>query len=371
LEIKVDPFQPPHYSNSPPWQDMGAACPRPPSNCLSWYASQTESDGPRTSDLSPVSGYFDWSHSSNNTSPIQYDESVLQPSPGAAPHTSRMIQPERQSPFITNYPVLRRPSHQDAPSTLSSQDCQSLIADYPEPGRLVVTAEQDVNTVLPSPTSPSPKHETWSEPSARDVAEHEDSATSRSGKRWKAAHRAVERRYRSNLNLKIIKLGQCLPTLRDQAVALEDLENGEDCRPAPKAKLQKGHVLSKAVDYIQSLQQHVSELEAENRQLEGRVQALHMLVEEGCQPSPELSECRPSPEVPRGSFEQTSPGRRPKQRFSTATTDVTVETEPSLPEEQIRMSSSQNEFSFVSENPSLALKRPRVTRGGVARMLST
>ena len=372
LETKVDPFQPPHYSNNPPWQAMGAACSRSSTNCLSWYASQTESDGPQTSDLSPVSGYFDWSHSSNNTSPIQYDELVYQPSPRAAHQTSRIVQPDGQSSFVTDYSDLRRPSYYDTQRTLRCQDHQNSGADLPEPERALLDDEKDATTVQPSSISTLSEDKNWSEPMAKDVAEHEDCASSRSGKRWKAAHRAVERRYRSNLNLKIIKLGQCVPAIRDQAVALEDLENGEDDRPAPRAKLQKGHVLSKAVDYIQFLQRRVSELEAENKHLEGRFQALHMVEEEGDEISLGTSDRRRSPEIARRHSEQLfnlSASRRTNS-LSTGLTDATNDTGSSLLETQNRLSLPQNEFSFVSENPSLTSKRPRVPRGEVVRMLS-
>ena len=355
-QAKVDPFQPPHYSNNQPWLGI-ANCSDSASNRLSWYASHSESDGPRTSDLSPVSGYFDWSHSSNNTSPAQCDESMSQPSPNAASHPSAIAAPDTQLQFITAYPNLRRPSFADVSSTLNCQRQQNLFADYPEPERVVTSTEQDATTVLTSPKSPSLKHETWSQLNTKDVAEHEGSATSRSGKRWKAAHRAVERRYRSNLNLKIIKLGQCIPATREQAIAVEDLENGEDCRATAKAKLQKGHVLSQAVDYIQSLKQHVSELEVANRLLESRVQALHMLAEKVSKELPEIPDCQPPPEVR---------GLHYEEQMSSASADVAAEAEYFLPESRSQ-ASPHTGFSFVSENPSLTQKRPKLIRGGVAR----
>lgn len=282
------------------------------------------------------------------------------------------MQLDGESPLIADYSGLRRPSYQDMQSPLTCQDQQNLGADYPEPDRLLVDSEQEANTMLPSPIAPSRKNENWSEPNPEDVAEYDDCGSSRNGKRWKAAHRAVERRYRSNLNLKIIKLGQCIPTIRDQAIALEDLENGEDCRLAPKAKLQKGYVLSKAVEYIQSLQQRASELEAENKQLEGRFRALHMVEEEGDETSPGMSDGRPSPGIARRHSEQTPnlSVSRPRVKLGVEVTSATNGTEIPLSGTQNYFLPPQSEFSFVSEHPSLALKQPRVTRREIARMLS-
>jgi Helix-loop-helix DNA-binding domain len=319
---------------------MGLSCPGPSSTCLPWYASPTESDGPCTSDLSPASGYFDWNHSSNNTSPIHYEEAVPQSRPGGAPHPSSIQLPHKQSPLIANNPNFRRSSYQGIPSTLSCQSHQSLPANYPAE-RLAIPGEHDASGILLSPQSPLPKDEEPSEMIANDVPEHEDPANSRSGKRWKAAHRAVERRYRSNLNLKIIKLGQCIPAIRNQVIAIEDVENAEDCGTTPKTKLQKGHVLSKAVDYIQSLQQNVSELEAQKRQLESRVEALSMT------------------------------GRsRPENGSTTGLRNGAFLSDSTPLEGQPQMPPAQNGFSFVSENTSFAMKRPRIPRNGIGRIPS-
>jgi len=346
---------------------VGPSCSESASNYLPWYASPTDSDGARTSDLSPVSGYFDWGHSSNNTSPFQNDRVFGPSNPGAAYHPSRITPTGNQSPFTMSYSNVRPPSCQNAPSTTTCQHRQSFIADYPAPKRIAVPTVQVASTVLTNPIAPSPKPDILSESNGREIAENEHSANSRSGKRWKAAHRAVERRYRSNLNLKIIKLGQCIPAIRSHVVGIDDLEDAEDCPSTPKAKLQKGHVLSKAVDYIQSLQQLVSELKADKRQLENRVESLHMLVEEDYQAPSEMTQCSHVREVPMRLAERQIPlGSRSIKGSSVALKKEVGTQIPSL-EGQNSLSPTQNGFSFVSENPSLTSKRPRHAKGAVSR----
>lgn len=368
-EPKVDPFQAPQYSNNAPWPGVGSSCSDTAPSYLPWYTSPTSSDEPRTSDLSPVSGYFDWSHSSNNTSPTQYDDIVGQPSPGATHHPVRIARPENQSIFVTGYPNARRSSWQNAPATSHCQQRQSVVADYSEPDNITVPTEHGTSTTLMSPISHSSKADSSSERNAREMVADGDSANLRSGKRWKAAHRAVERRYRSNLNLKIIKLGQCIPEIRGQVIGIDDLENVEDCRTTSKAKLQKGHVLSKAVDYIQSLQQLVSELEVEKRQLENRVESLHMMVDGDHQAPSEMNQRSNAPEASRHLLEpQISSRGRPKKDLSIPLKQVEPQTSSS--EASNPLSPFQNGFSFVSENPSLTSKRPRVARGGVPRLSS-
>lgn len=350
---------------------MGASCPESAANCLPWYASPTESDGPRTSDLSPVSGYFDWSHSSSNTSPMQYDEAVCQSGPGAVHRPIRIARPDIQSPFISSYPQDRRSSCQDAPSISTCQQSLSAVANYPGSESMGLHPEQDTRTVATTQASPPCKVDPLSEPNAGEIAENEDSANSRSGKRWKAAHRAVERRYRSNLNLKIIKLGQCIPAIRNQVVGIDDLDNTEDCRTTPKSKLQKGHVLSKAVDYIQSLQQLVSDLEAEKRQLENRVESLNMMVEEDYQAPAEMPQCSLAPEIPRRGSEphMLLESRSKKGRNMTLKTEA--ETENVSAKAQHPLSPRQSGFSFVSENPSFTSQRPKLVKSGFSRHSSS
>jgi Helix-loop-helix DNA-binding domain len=305
---------------------------------------------------------------------MQYEQ---QSSPGTVLHSDQTIGPGRRPSFIANYPDLRPPSCHIASNALSCQHHNPLNTTFPGPETLTVPTKQNPGALLPGLVSPSPKHEPSSTSVAKEVAENADSATSRSGKRWKAAHRAVERRYRSNLNLKIAKLGQCIPAMRNQETATEHSVNGKDSRAAPKAKLQKGHVLSKALDYIQSLKQHVSELEAEKNQLQSRVQALNVLVEEEIKYHQENPACGKAPGVPRRFSEpQSRRESRAKKGSSSTMEDETLEALESESESDSsfearnRSSHAHNEICAVSEDPSPASKRPRPTRtkGGIARI---
>lgn len=369
-KVKLDSYHQPHYTTNGTWLDMGTSCPEPASNCLAWYASPTESDGPRTSDISPVSGYFEWSQSSSNTSPVQYDEAICPTGPGPIRPPIRIAGPDMQSPYISGFPHDRRSSCHEAPSISTCQQSLSVAPNFPGPDSFHLHLEQGTDTVVTKHASPSCKADPSSESNAGETAENEDSATSRSGKRWKAAHRAVERRYRSNLNLKIIKLGQCIPAVRNQVVGIDDLDKAEDCRATAKSKLQKGHVLSKAVDYIQSLQQHVSELEAEKRRLENRVESLNMIIEEDYQAAAEMPQRRAVPEMSRrGSEPQIPLGCRSKnERHVVLKTEA--ETDLLSLKGQNPFSPHQNGFSFVSENPSFSSKRPRVVKSGFSRQSS-
>jgi Helix-loop-helix DNA-binding domain len=371
MKVKVDSYHQAHYTTNGTWLDVGTSCPEPASSCLAWYASPTESDGPRTSDLSPVSGYFDWSQSSSNTSPVQYEEGICQTGPGPVHPPIQIAGPDMQSPYISSFPHDRRPSCHEAPSIPTCQQSLSVAANYPASDSLHLHPEQGASTLVTNHASPPGKADPLSQSNAGEIAENEDSAMSRSGKRWKAAHRAVERRYRSNLNLKIIKLGQCIPAIRNQVVGIDDLDKAEDCRATAKSKLQKGHVLSKAVDYIQSLQRHVSELEAEKRHLENRVESLNMMVEEDYQAAADMPQRRAVQETPmRGSESQIPLGSKSKKEKNMA---VKTETEPDLfsSKGQHPPSPHQNGFSFVSENPSFHSKRSRVVKSGISRQSSS
>lgn len=334
---------------------------------MPWYASTTESDGPRTSDLSPSSGYFDWDHSSNNTSPIQCDDFGGIPSPQTGRRSSLRVLPEQRSPFNSNCQVFAPPSCQDAHSTSGSQHPNTFVANYLDSQRLFDPAEQHIESATTCRMTSPLKVEQSSETNAMEAVRGEDHGVPRTGKRWKAAHRAVERRYRSNLNLKIIKLGQCIPAIRSQVVGIDESENTEDCRTTQKGKLQKGHVLSNAVDYIQSLQQLVSELEAENRQLENKVEALHVMMDDN-QGATEMGQCDMPAEVLGRSLEsQTLSGNESKNGLK-GVVKTKAGRRVSAADVPTSFSPHRNSFSFVSENPSFASKRPKAAKGSNSRI---
>jgi Helix-loop-helix DNA-binding domain len=298
---------------------------------------------------------------------MQYDDIVSQCSPGALQHPSRLAPPDTQSHFVGNYLNVRRSPVQNAPSTPNFQHRHSFGTSFTDPDEIAVSTRLHDEVVLPNRIPTSPRIDRLSESNVAEIMETEGSANARSGKRWKAAHRAVERRYRSNLNLKIIKLGQCIPAIRHQVVGIDDLENADECRTIPKSKLQKGHVLSKAVDYIQSLQQLVSDLEAEKRQLENKVESLRMMVGQDCEVPSDMAPFSQKPGMPERPVDPAIPlGSRLKKGSSKAVKSelgTEFEAQPPIPPRP-------NGFSFVAENPSLSLKRPRIARGDISRLSS-
>jgi Helix-loop-helix DNA-binding domain len=339
---------------------------------MGWYTSPTDSDGRRTSEISADSGYFDFCHSSTNTSPVQWDEFAPRSSPDAIPRSNRPSWQGHRASFPNGHPPAKRVSWHDATLATNNQQQHLLSPKHNAPAEVGASGPApDRNTPLPSSLSPSFKHEASPEPNTKEIADHDKAENSRNGKRWKAAHRAVERRYRSNLNQKIIKLGQCIPTIRSQAISVEENETGEGYPTTSKAKLQKGHVLSKAVDYIQSLQQHVSELEAEKRQLESRVEALHLMVKDDFQNQQEATVCRQTQDLSRRFSEpHSSAGNSTQKRLCSSIRNDTVMATSSVPGVQNSIMPIQNGFSFVSENPSNGPKRQRPARG-LATRLST
>lgn len=87
---------------------------------------------------------------------------------------------------------------------------------------------------------------------------------------FKRSHNIVERRYRTNINDKITALRDSVPSLRD----------AKDSRPRsihsdsqPPQKLNKGTVLSTAVEYIRNLEKDNRRLELEISHLRARLRA--------------------------------------------------------------------------------------------------
>ena len=368
---QIESFPPSHTSNTGSWSQISASHQEAPPGCLPWYTSPTESDGPRTSDLSPVSGYFDWRHASNNTSPLQFDDTV--------PHSASNFSHGRAASARTGKPLLLTPDDVTDRQRLSVpganlhpfQHPQAFPQQRPKLEEPLSDTQLSPDGLLPSPISPNTKAEPSPEPSDKDGEENEKSVGPKNGNRWKAAHRAVERRYRSNLNLKIIKLGQCIPDIRHQINAVEDFENIDDSGGALKAKLQKGHVLAKAVDYILSLQQHVTELQAENVQLEGRVQVLNSIVQKEY---PAQGGPVPLSQPSRALTPVEFPGSQRNAETRPVKSPVVIERE--MPRSSESRSDSRkpvpvpkSSYSFVSENPSVASRRSRLAKSRAPKRL--
>ncbi|PHH74002.1 hypothetical protein CDD80_3423 [Ophiocordyceps camponoti-rufipedis] len=99
-----------------------------------------------------------------------------------------------------------------------------------------------------------------------------DSGKPRSADR--IAHNDVERKYRTNLKVKIAELRDAVPALQSLAPGT-DAEGSSGPQGAPKVS--KGTVLTKATEYIQQLEQKNKAIMLEHQQLARRLQAFEAL----------------------------------------------------------------------------------------------
>jgi len=85
----------------------------------------------------------------------------------------------------------------------------------------------------------------------------------------KTSHNVIEKRYRNNLNDKIVELRQSVPALRAMG---RDGEDGEDLEGlAPAHKLNKATIMAKATEYIKHLEKRNQKMEDEMAALKARV----------------------------------------------------------------------------------------------------
>jgi len=87
----------------------------------------------------------------------------------------------------------------------------------------------------------------------------------------RSSHNMIEKKYRTNLNEKII-------LLRDSVPCLKAIVDNQDPDTPASTKLNKGSILSKAAEYIQSLQKRNESLIAETSNLQARVEAFQKLA---------------------------------------------------------------------------------------------
>jgi len=111
-----------------------------------------------------------------------------------------------------------------------------------------------VEDIKPSPTDPTP----FKKPR----------------KAKSSAHNDVEKRYRTNLNIKIAELSASVPSLR-AAASSADISGDEidmESKPGyPARGLKKATILSRATEYIKTLEGERRSLEEENRTLRKRL----------------------------------------------------------------------------------------------------
>ncbi|EQK97553.1 helix-loop-helix DNA-binding domain-containing protein [Ophiocordyceps sinensis CO18] len=89
------------------------------------------------------------------------------------------------------------------------------------------------------------------------------------------AHNDVERKYRTNLKVKIAELRDAVPALQSPVPGTEAAEACPGQQGGPKVS--KGTVLTKATEYIQLLEQRNKAIMLEHQQLARRLQAFETL----------------------------------------------------------------------------------------------
>lgn len=170
----------------------------------------------------------------------------------------------------------------------SSTDWNDIYASVANPNftpNLVASAAEDTNTAsmmnIPSNMSSNSSNESPLESSTHTSPELKDDdykpkamTTSKITKpkgKDKTSHNMIEKKYRTNINSKILALRDAVPSLRIAAgskdVSIADLEG-----LTPASKLNKASVLTKATEYIKHLESKNEILMQQNAQLRSMIE---------------------------------------------------------------------------------------------------
>ena len=102
-----------------------------------------------------------------------------------------------------------------------------------------------------------------------DYMPSEDPKHTRSRKRQRIPHTAVERRYRENLNGHLDKLRQAVPALAARkGPDGKGIEGGQGVKPS------KCEILNGAIEHIGALDKEIVDLKSENQAMRARIEQL-------------------------------------------------------------------------------------------------
>jgi hypothetical protein len=193
------------------------------------------------------------------------------------------FQTQSSRPQLLNIPTLSNPQ-------LFSPN--ALITPPAESANVNSKSNHSGSAVLPNLASnlQSPRKRKLSLPVEAEDDEDEDDESK------KTSHNKIEKRYRYNINSKILELKQCVPSLRaiDNPTGDEDLEG-----LAPAHKTNKATVLLKTIEYIKHLEKQNETLKNETGYLKSRITTYEKMIAGGMMSfhnqAPEVSYTSSSP----------------------------------------------------------------------------
>lgn len=146
-----------------------------------------------------------------------------------------------------------------------------------------VLADQTHAEAIESSCSPEPEPKTRRRAKKRTTLQENEGTEAVIRKR---GHNAIEKRYRTNLNGKIMALRQSIPSLKvlpDGEQLDTNVEEDED-NPDAAHKCGKAAILTGAVDYISYLEENIERLGSEANIRNARVRAFERLAMSGSTP---------------------------------------------------------------------------------------
>lgn len=110
----------------------------------------------------------------------------------------------------------------------------------------------------------------------------------------KTSHNVIEKRYRNNLNDKIVELRNAVPALRAMGRANKGEESEDLEGLTPAHKLNKATVMGKATEYIRHLEKRNKNMAEEMAQLKARLDAVEAAIGKTASPQTSVSGSPPS-----------------------------------------------------------------------------